>query len=181
MPSPFKGILCLILAGLLAGCASSGGGGRASYGEVYPGLSCVPFARALTGVALRGDAASWWDEAAGRYRRSSQPAAGAILVLDVEPRLPHGHVAVVSRVVDGRTIEVVQANWVPGELDRDQPVIDVSAANDWTLVRVWYPPIGAMGAHAYPALGFILPDAPASGPALDRAASRAAEVALAGG
>ncbi|MEY4869019.1 MAG: hypothetical protein RIS11_213, partial [Pseudomonadota bacterium] len=27
------------------------------------GLQCVPFARALTGVEIRGDAHSWWDQA----------------------------------------------------------------------------------------------------------------------
>jgi hypothetical protein len=167
---------------LLGGCASSGGGlGQAGYGEPHPGLSCVPFARALTGIDLHGDAASWWYAAAGRYRRTTRPQPGAILVLDVEPRLPHGHVAVVSRVVDARRIEVIQANWVPGELDRDQPVLDVSADNDWTFVRVWYPPIAAMGAHAYRALGFVLPDAPRDGVSLDRAASRAAALAQDGG
>ncbi len=173
-PSP----AVLACAVLLAGCASGGNGSRSA--ERYPGLSCVPFARALTGVDLHGDAASWWQQAAGRYRRSSVPEEGAILVLDAGGRLPRGHVSVVTRVVDAREIEVVQANWVPDELSRDQPVIDVSDRNDWTLVRVWYPPIAAMGAHPYPALGFILPNAPAHGAALRRTASHAAMRAVAG-
>ena len=172
------GVCGLLGALLLSACASGSGGGRVV--ERYAGLSCVPFARSLTGVDLHGDAASWWDEAAGRYRRTSSPEEGAILVLDVEPRLPRGHVAVVSRVLGARRIEVIQANWVPRELARDQPVIDVSEGGDWSRVRVWYPPVGAMGAHAYPALGFIVPDRPEDGGTLDRTASRAAEAAPGG-
>jgi hypothetical protein len=56
-----------------------------------------------------------------------------------------------------RQILVTQSNWLPGRIEHDQPVIDVSDANDWTLVRVWYEPAAAMGVTAYPAYGFILP------------------------
>jgi surface antigen len=132
-------------------------------------------------VDLHGDADSWWAQADGRYARVSAPVVGSILVFQAEGRLPYGHVSVVSRVDVARSIAVIQANWVPGELDQDQPVIDVSRDNDWTLVRVWYPPVGAMGAHAYPAYGFIVPDLPAGHDALARAAPGAAQRAAAGG
>ena len=132
-------------------------------------------------MALRGDADSWWWQADGRYARSHAPQAGAILVLRAGGRLPSGHVSVVSRVLGSRSIEVIQANWVPGELERDQPVVDVSADNDWTLVRVWYPPIAAMGSHAYPAYGFIVPSSPAGHDALAADAAAAAERSLTGG
>ncbi len=146
-------------AALLSACASGGstGGGGAYVGGTV-GLECAPFARALTGVQLRGDAYAWWDGAAGHYDRSSQPASGSVLVLRRDDRLPYGHVAVVSRVLSGRQILVTQANWVHHRVTEDQPVVDVSEANDWTLVRLWWPPSGGMGSHEYPAYGFIRPD-----------------------
>lgn len=124
-------------------------------------MSCVPYARMRTGVSLRGDARDWWDAAAGRYARSRRPHTGSLLVLAGTRRLPSGHVAVVSRVVSAREIRVDHANWASGaargQIALDQPVRDVSAANDWSLVRVWYPPIGDFGTTAFPAHGFILP------------------------
>ena len=166
----------LALLAFLAGC-----GGRSTTSNDgdprYPGLSCVPFARAVTGVDLHGDAADWWTRADGRYARLHSPRVGSILVLARGPRLPSGHVAVVSRLGGPRQIQVVQANWVPGELARDQPVLDVSAAGDWSLVRMWYPPIRAMGSHAYRALGFVVPDRPLGHDALTERAPRAAETA----
>jgi hypothetical protein len=51
--------------------------------------------------------------------------------------MPLGHVAVVTWVVGPREIEVHHANWnLPGAVTRDVPVLDVSAYNDWTMVRV---------------------------------------------
>ena len=149
-----------IAAGLLlSACASggpTGGGGTYAGGDVE--LECAPFARALTGMQLSGAAYSWWDGAAGRYDRSSHPADGSVLVLRQESRLPSGHVAVVSRVLSDREVMVTQANWVHHRVTEDQPVVDVSEANDWTEVRVWWPPSGQMGSHDYPAYGFIRPD-----------------------
>jgi surface antigen len=148
------------------------GGGR------VPGLTCAPFARELSGIAIYGEAASWWEDAAGQYRRSNRPAVGSVLVFRREPRLPEGHVSVVSRVLTPRQVLVIQANWVPDELDQDQLVVDVSARNDWTEVRVWYPPIGQMGAHTYPTYGFVLPPRPATHAELVRAAQPAAYYAI---
>ncbi len=125
-------------------------------------LECAPFARALSGVDLRGPAADWWDRASGRYARSSRPAVGAVLTFRRTSRLPDGHAAVVSRVVSERTILVTQANWVPHRVTEDMPVMDVSPANDWSAVRVWWPPSGQMGSRHYPTWGFILPDRPVS-------------------
>lgn len=140
----------------------------------YPGLSCAPFARALTGIALVGDAADWWDEASGRYARTSSPQVGGLLVFRRSGRLPSGHVSVVSRVLDARHIHVIQANWVPGELDEDQLIVDVSAENDWTAVRVWYPPTAQMGTFHYPTYGFIVPPVPLGHDALASRAEPAA-------
>ncbi len=150
-------------------------------GLAYPGITCAPFARELSGIALYGDAATWWDAAAGRYRRDSHPTLGAALVFRRESRLPAGHVSVVSRVVGPRQVLVTQANWVSGELDEDQLVVDVSPDNDWTEVRVWWPPINQLGAHAYPAYGFILPPVPATTEELARTTRTAAALALTAG
>ena len=104
-----------------------------------------------------------------------------MLVLRRGGRLPSGHVAVVSRLLAPRQVLVIQANWVPDELTEDQLAIDVSPRNDWTEVRMWWPPANAMGGHVYPAYGFILPAAPATHEALRRAARPAARLALNGG
>ena len=169
----------LILVGL-AGCGGSGSGPVASgYGMRAPGLQCAPFARELSGIALYGDAASWWDGAEGKYGRAQSPVMGSVLVFRRSPRLPAGHVSVVSRVVAPRRIEVIQANWVPGELDEDQQVVDVSPEGDWSQVRVWYPPVGQLGAHAYDTYGFVLPVRPATRAELARATGPAVRLAMA--
>lgn len=126
-------------------------------------LSCVPYARARSGIRLRGDAWEWWHEAAGRYPRSREPRAGAVLVFERTGRLRQGHLAVVARVAGPREIRVDHANWATegtaarGRVATDQPVRDVSRDNDWSLVRVWYPRIGDFGTTVFPARGFILP------------------------
>jgi hypothetical protein len=124
----------------------------------YAVVECVPFARALSGVQLRGAAADWWRQAEGRYERSNAPAVGSVLVFRRSARLEHGHVAVVSHVTSDREILVTQANWVRHRVTSDMPVIDVSPGNDWRLVRVWWPPARQMGITLYPTYGFILPD-----------------------
>ena len=136
---------------------AGGGGHGVPVGEA--GWSCVPYARARSGIGLAGDAWTWWDAAAGRYHRSRVPAPGSVLVLMRTSRLPQGHLAVVSRVVSAREIRVDHANWASGSAKgraaRDQPVMDVSPANDWSLVRVWYPRLNDWGASNYPSYGFI--------------------------
>ncbi|RYJ01753.1 MAG: CHAP domain-containing protein, partial [Acetobacteraceae bacterium] len=131
--------------------------------ETGGALSCVPYARARSGLALRGDAWQWWEAAAPRYERSRAPQPGSVLVLMRTSRLPMGHVAVVSRLVSDREIRVDHANWAPGgtgnrgRVARDQAVADVSPGNDWSIVKVWYPPSGALGATPFPAYGFVHP------------------------
>ena len=49
----------------LLGCGTS----RVVQPEGAGGLSCVPYARARSGIALRGDAWQWWEAAEGRYAR----------------------------------------------------------------------------------------------------------------
>ncbi|MFN7053646.1 MAG: hypothetical protein ACK4NH_16130, partial [Gemmobacter sp.] len=57
------------------------------------------------------------------------------------------------------------ANWSPidgrrGQIEDDVRAVDVSEANDWSEVRVWYAPIGNLGTTAWPVNGFIYPDKP---------------------
>jgi hypothetical protein len=152
-------ILMPLLCLTLAACGSSHDGLRAGdYVGGQVAIECAPFARALTGVRLSGDAADWWSQAEGRYARTRTPDVGSLLVLRRSARLPSGHVAVVSQILSRRQVLVTQANWVHHRVTEDQPVLDVSEAGDWTEVRVWWPPSEQMGASTYPAYGFIRPD-----------------------
>jgi hypothetical protein len=170
--------IAVLLAGLLAlsACASGESPGTARLGGYVGGVvpaECAPFARALSGIHLWGDAADWWQQADGRYARLRGPEEGSVLVFRRSGRLPSGHVAVVSRVLSSREVLVTQANWVHHRVTADQPVVDVSTYNDWSVVRVWWPPTGEMGISDYPAYGFIVPDHPASHDQLMAAMPRA--------
>jgi surface antigen len=102
-------------------------------------LQCVPFARAASGIELKGNAVNWWDAAAGVYQRGSRPQVGAVLDFRANSRMRLGHVAVVRKVINSREIEVDQANWAwsgKGNVSYGVPVIDVSPRNDWSAVRV---------------------------------------------
>ncbi|WP_137177551.1 CHAP domain-containing protein [Roseomonas sp. AR75] len=105
------------------------------------GLSCVPFARMATGMQISGDARMWWHNAAGSYDRGSRPERGSVLAFTASGGMRRGHVAVVSRVVNDRTILIDHSNWAGpgirrGTVMRGVTVVDVSDRNDWTAVRV---------------------------------------------
>jgi hypothetical protein len=124
-------------------------------------VQCVPYARAVSGVALYGDALTWWDQAQDRYKRGHRPKKGAVLAFRPSGPMALGHVAVVSRVVDDRQVLVRHANWsAPGAIEEDVLAIDVSQAGDWSEVRVWHSPTGQMGVRINPTYGFIYPDKP---------------------
>lgn len=154
---------------LLAGCVSTPGpapggpplGGRDAP-QIIPQpqpLQCVPFARQVSGIEIYGDAHTWWTQAEGRYARSRTPAPGAVLAIGPSGG-SSGHVAVVRRVVSDREIEVDHANWLnQGEVTLAVPVQDVSAAGDWSEVRVWHIPGAHWGGRSYPVFGFIHPEA----------------------
>lgn len=168
-----RAALFAALAGGVAACASAASRPADAPRSVQlvdarAARECVPFARAVSGVQLRGNAADWWDKSEGRYARADRPAVGSVLVMRRSSRLRHGHVAVVSKVVSSRRILVTHANWVRHRVSADTPVIDVSENNDWSLVRVWWPPTKTMGLTEYPVHGFILP---AGQPATTRSAS----------
>lgn len=120
----------------------------------HSGLQCVPYAREISHIALTGNAYLWWAEAAGRYARGNMPEQGAVLNFRAIGRMPLGHVAVVTGVINSRTILVTQANWVRGTITNDVTVQDVSPDNDWTQVKVELGDSSTWGA-AYPTYGFI--------------------------
>lgn len=126
------------------------------------GLQCVPYARALSGVTIFGDAHTWWDQAEGKYARGNQPKVGAVLAFPPHGNMRLGHVAAVRRIVDDRNIIISHANWstiggVRGHIEEDVRAVDVSQDNDWSQVRVWYTPNEALGSTEWPAHGFIYP------------------------
>ena len=142
-------------------------------------MSCVPFARSDSGIALAGNAWQWWDHAAGMYARGKTPEPGSVLAFRSNPRMRLGHVAVVSRVINAREVEIDHANWwgpgMHGGVAHNVPVVDVSEANDWSAVRVGLGRSGDFGS-VYPTYGFIY-DRPDNGV---QVASAGAPVAAAG-
>jgi surface antigen len=124
------------------------------------GLQCVPFARQMSGIDIRGNAKTWWDQAAGRYDRGPRPREGAVLAMPGSGRMRLGHVAMVSRIVSDREILLTHANWSRrGGIERDVRAIDVSQNGDWSRVRIWHAQSGDLGMSSYPVSGFIFPSA----------------------
>ena len=121
-------------------------------------LQCVPFARQMSGIEIRGNAETWWGQAAGKYERNRTPAEGSVLAMPGTRKMPMGHVAMVSKIVGDREILLTHANWSrPGMIERNVRAVDVSPAGDWSQVRVWHAGSGQLGITVYPASGFIHP------------------------
>jgi surface antigen len=132
-------------------------GGKARY--YGSRLQCVPFARAASGIQIKGNAANWWDAANGVYARGQAPEAGSVLNFRATGSMRLGHVAVVKSVISSREIEIDHANWAgpgasKGGVSRAMPVMDVSENNDWSSVRVGLGHSGNYGS-VYPTYGFI--------------------------
>lgn len=120
-------------------------------------LQCVEYAREASGIQIWGDAWTWWDAAAGLYARGNQPQPGSLLAFR-QKGASSGHLAVVARVLDSRHLIASHANWLNDRLVHENtPIVDVSAAGDWSAVRVWYIPGNTWGASVYPTYGFIYP------------------------
>jgi surface antigen len=123
-------------------------------------IQCAPFARMFSGIQLFGAAASWWNQAVGKYLRGSTPQIGSVMVFKAIGSMRSGHVATVTKVVSDRVIKITHANWSVingrrGQVERDVTVVDASPSNDWSQVKVWFAPIGKVGNTAYPVNGFI--------------------------
>ena len=129
-------------------------------GDALPYVECVPYARQASGIQLFGDAHTWWDQADGQYARGHVPMPGAVMSFRPHGAMRLGHVAMVSKVIDTRTVLLRHSNWSPidgrrGQAELDVRAVDVSEANDWSEVRVWYAPIGDLGTTRWPVNGFI--------------------------
>lgn len=139
-------------------------------------LECVPYARQLSGIRIFGDAHTWWKQASGRYARGSVPRVGAVMAVKPHNNSRLGHVATVSRVIDSRTILLSHANWsYRGGIERNVTALDVSTANDWSEVRIWYGPARNLGVTHWPVAGFIYNARPGALP--DLGSQRLAEAA----
>jgi len=65
-------------------------------------LFCVEYARMRSGLAVFGDAKTWWARAKNLYTRVSHPVEEAVMVFSGSKRLKRGHVAVVTHIVSPR-------------------------------------------------------------------------------
>ncbi|CAM3032053.1 Peptidase C51 domain-containing protein [Sphingomonas antarctica] len=117
---------------------------------------CVTFARSISAIDLRGNAKTWWAQAAGRYLRDALPTAGSVMTFKPSGTMPQGHVAVVREVVSAREVLLDHANWSrPGRVERGVRAVDVSAKGDWSVVRVFYAGAGGLGTRVNALYGFI--------------------------
>ena len=124
--------------------------------DTHKPMQCVPYAREHSGIKIFGDAYTWWDQAQGKYPRGGLPEQGTVMVLNNYAGDTRGHLAVVRRLISAREIRVDHANWLnDGSIYVNDPVEDVSNANDWSVVRVFNLKTGAWGGRLYPVQGFI--------------------------
>ncbi len=120
-------------------------------------IQCVAFARSASDIQLKGNARDWWYNAEGVYERGKTPAPNSVLSFRPTRKMPLGHVAVVKEIVDSRTIIIDQSHWAQRGISHNTPVIDVSANNDWSAVRVALNGNKNAYGSIYPTHGFIYP------------------------
>ena len=151
------------LSGSRSGAALAAAVGRRQRAEAAAaepgGISCVPYARLVSGIQVTGNGGTWWNNAAGLYDRDQRPAVGSVLAFPASGGMARGHVAVVQHAIGAREIEIEHANWAApgtrkGQITRNVSVIDVSDRNDWTQVRVETGGSRGYG-RVYPTHGFI--------------------------
>jgi len=111
-------------------------------------------------MEISGNGRDWWHNAAGRYARGQRPQTGSVLAWPGSGSMSSGHVAVVSRVLNARMIEIDHANWGGpgirrGTVMRHVKVMDVSDDNSWTRVRVQVGWTSENFGREYPTYGFI--------------------------
>ena len=119
--------------------------------------------------ALHGNAADWYRNAKKAYGSSvvgALPSKGAVMVFAGSgdaasfPRYASfasgslGHVALVTKVVNGQNILVDHANWRQGLVDRN---VKVTTGDNWVTASVFNLNTNAMGGNRYAVAGFISP------------------------
>lgn len=150
-------LLKLVVLITLGSCA----GGRFSteYAAGYTAskpISCVPYAREASDFSYRGDAHTWWGQS---QFKGNKPREGAVLVLAKTPSLTRGHVAVVTKIINDREVNVTHSNWGNDRPSRSvvyekMRIQDVSPLGDWSQIRFWNHKAQGFG-RPYPAYGFI--------------------------
>ena len=131
-----------------------------AWGFTQGGISCVPYVRQATGMAIRGNGGEWWYNAAGLYARGHRPEPGAIMAFSSTSQMRLGHVAVVQEVLSPRKVLIHHANWGGPGISRGSimsgvSVVDVSLHNDWSSVRVQVGRDQESLGSIYPIQGFI--------------------------
>ncbi|WP_229682708.1 CHAP domain-containing protein [Siccirubricoccus deserti] len=126
----------------------------------YAGISCVPYARAVSGIQVTGNGGQWWHNAAGLYARSQRPEPGAVMAFRSSGGMSRGHVAVVRQILGPRELLIDHANWAGpgirrGSIMQNVMVVDVSDRNDWTAVKVQVGHDQSSFGRTYPIYGFI--------------------------
>lgn len=121
--------------------------------------------------ALHGNAADWYRNAKKAHGTSvvgALPSKGAVMVFAGSgdaasfPRYASfasgslGHVALVSKVVNGQNILVDHSNWRRGVTDRNVPV---TTSDNWTTASVYNVETRTMGGGRWAVAGFISPGA----------------------
>ncbi|MDB5372845.1 MAG: hypothetical protein JWP04_1487 [Belnapia sp.] len=134
--------------------------GRATVSSGSGGISCVPYARAVTGIQVSGNGGDWWGNAAGVYDRGQRPEPGAVMAFRAKRGMSHGHVAVVRELVNAREVLIDHANWGGpgirrGTVMQNVSVVDVSDRNDWSAVKVQVGHSAEAFGQTYPTYGFI--------------------------
>jgi surface antigen len=127
-------------------------------GSAYA-LNCVEYVRKVSGLDISGDAWEWWGGANGKYERGHVPKEKAILVFNRTGAMEHGHVAIVSSILNSRLITITHANWarfrsLKGHVSSGVLVQDVSEKNDWSEVKVMDEASHAFG-RTNQILGFV--------------------------
>ena len=125
---------------------------------------CVAYVHAHSAFRIQANAHLWWARAAGIHARGNAPEVGSVLSFRSVRGMPLGHVALVSRVVDEREIEIDHNNWLGVGPVRGASVIDVSPKNDWTAVRVANRSGARVYGRVYLTDGFIHARAPGTEP-----------------
>ena len=125
---------------------------------------CVAYVHAHSAFRIQANAHMWWARAAGIHARGNAPEVGSVLSFRSVRGMPLGHVALVSRVVDEREIEIDHNNWLGVGPVRGASVVDVSPRNDWTAVRVANRAGTRVYGRVYATDGFIHARAPGSEP-----------------
>lgn len=153
----------LAAAGLaLGGCAGETAEPRSpvvTLSDESARIDDVAYVKSVTGMAIPGQAWSWWDGSNGRYPRGHNPVPSAVLVFRQQQNLPAGHLAIVTKVLSSREVRISHADWAStwatrGRITGNVPVLDVSRANDWTKVRLWYANSGTVD-QVYGTYGFV--------------------------